>query len=214
MFEKNKVYLNVNGIEKLVNKENELPSGLKLVIRGENNIVKLGSDCRFNGAIISVTNNFSNIKIGDKCVFNNIVLDINSGEKQSLEIGKGTTFFGGRVVLRDNSKIKIGENCLFADALKMWATDGHTVFDLETKEVVNNTPELLMIGNHCWIGGGVTILKNGSLPDETVVSAESVVTKTFIETNTVIGGNPAKILKRGIGWDRSTILNYKKNLKK
>ena len=180
----------------------------------EKNTIKIAQNCIFRNTALNITNNSSFVIIDENCVFYNMNLDINAGVIQQLEIGKNTTFFGGRIVLRDNSQIKIGENCLFAAGLSMWATDGHTIFDLTTKEVLNKTPEQLTIGNHCWIGGDVHILKNGCLADETVVGISSVVTKAFTQTNTVIGGFPAKVLKTNIGWSRDTILNYEKREKR
>jgi len=42
----------------------------------------------------------------------------------------------------------------------------------------------------------------------------SVVTKPFEESNIILAGNPAKIVKRNINWDRRLIDTYKTNLKK
>ena len=137
-------------------------------------------------------------------------ININSGSGQKLEIGSGSTFFGGKIVLRDKDHIKIGKGCLFAAGLSMWATDAHTIIDTQTKKIINETPEKLEIGENCWIGGDVHILKRGSLAPNTVVGMCSVVTKPFTKSNIVIGGYPAKILRENIEWSRQTIPNWKK----
>ena len=54
------------------------------------------------------------------------------------------------------------------------------------------------IGNNCWIGTGCFIGKSANLPDYTIVAAQSNVVKPFDESYTVIGGNPAHVLKRGV----------------
>ncbi len=210
MFNENEIFIIKNNISCRIFSTNEIPSGLKLEIQGKNNKIIIGEKCVFKNAVIQITNNHSFTSIGNGCTLIGLTISINAGEKQCIDIGTSTTFFGGMIVLRDNSKIKIGNDCLFANGLSIWATDGHAIYDLTTNEVINKTPEQLTIGNHCWIGGTVHILKNGSLPDETVVGTCSVVTQTFTEPHTVIGGFPAKILKRNIGWNRHTILNWEK----
>lgn len=48
---------------------------------------------------------------------------------------------------------------------------------------------------NCWIGAGATILSGITVGENAVVAAGAVVTKD-VENNTVIGGNPAKVIKR------------------
>jgi len=51
------------------------------------------------------------------------------------------------------------------------------------------------IGNDCFIGANVTILPGITIGDRVVVGAGSVVTKN-VESDTVVCGNPAKVLKK------------------
>ena len=51
------------------------------------------------------------------------------------------------------------------------------------------------IGNYCWIGRNVMIMPGVKIGDGTVIAAGSIVTKSF-EGFSVIGGNPAKIIKK------------------
>lgn len=53
----------------------------------------------------------------------------------------------------------------------------------------------IRIGNNCWIGAKVTILDGVDIGDNCVIAAGAVVTKSM-PPNTVIGGVPAKIIKR------------------
>ena len=54
----------------------------------------------------------------------------------------------------------------------------------------------IVIGDDCWIGAGAIILPEVQLKKHTIVAAGAIVTKSFDEENIVIGGNPAKIIKR------------------
>lgn len=54
----------------------------------------------------------------------------------------------------------------------------------------------IKIGKNCWIASNVTILPEVELGEHTVVAAGSIVTKSYLEGNQVIGGNPTKIIKK------------------
>lgn len=53
----------------------------------------------------------------------------------------------------------------------------------------------VIIGNNVWLGNNVCVLAGVTLGDNVTVGANSVVTKSF-PNNCVIGGIPAKIIKR------------------
>ena len=59
--------------------------------------------------------------------------------------------------------------------------------------VVKDAP--ISIGNKAWIGFGVTILKGVNIGEGAVIAAGSVVTKD-VPAYTIVGGNPAKFIKK------------------
>lgn len=66
---------------------------------------------------------------------------------------------------------------------------GSSTFDLVTRPIT--------IGQGCWIATASTILPGVSIGDYSVVAAGSVVVKS-IEEHSVVGGNPAKFIKKRI----------------
>jgi len=54
----------------------------------------------------------------------------------------------------------------------------------------------IKIGDDCWIGAKAIILPSVVLGSRTVVAAGSVVTKSFTEGNQILGGNPAKPIRK------------------
>ncbi|MDO5653061.1 MAG: acyltransferase [Brachymonas sp.] len=54
----------------------------------------------------------------------------------------------------------------------------------------------VVIGDACWIGMNAVILPGVRLREHTTVAAGAVVTRSFDEPGLVIGGVPARILKR------------------
>lgn len=52
------------------------------------------------------------------------------------------------------------------------------------------------IGSNTWIGARVVILAGVTIAEGTVVAAGAVVTKSVVEPDTVVGGVPARFIKR------------------
>ncbi len=54
-----------------------------------------------------------------------------------------------------------------------------------------------VIGTHCFIGCGAIIMPNITVGNHSVIAAGSVVTKD-VQANTIVAGNPAKVIKTDI----------------
>ena len=53
----------------------------------------------------------------------------------------------------------------------------------------------ITIGDHVWLGAGVTVTDGAEIGDNTIVVANSLVTRKF-PPDVVLQGNPAKIIAR------------------
>ena len=111
-------------------------------------------------------------------------------------------------------KIFIGKDCLFSWGIKMRTSDGHSVIDLNLDKAVN-LPADIYIGDHVWMGEDVKILKGIYIPNNCVLGGFSVITKSFSkkDSNSVIAGFPAKVVKSNITWDRKKADEYNNNLR-
>lgn len=97
---------------------------------------------------------------------------------------KHTISFGDETV--------IGWDCIFMD------DDNHVVVN---KSGINKTKSKdIQIGNRVWFGMNCTILKGIQVGNDVVVAANSCIVKTVQCDNCVIGGSPAKLLKKDIEW--------------
>lgn len=106
------------------------------------------------------------------------------GDKSKLSL----IVSGGCYFSCHKASITIGENTIFANNVTV-VSNNH---DLSNKDKYIANP--VIIGNGCWLGAGVTVLPGVILGDNIAVGANSVVTKSFPK-NTVIAGNPAKVIK-------------------
>lgn len=101
-----------------------------------------------------------------------------------LIIGKGV-FFNNFCSINCCELIKIGNNCIFGENVKMYDHDhvfknAHLPF---REQGFKSKP--ITIGNNCWIGSNVTILKGVEIGDNVVVGA-NVVLRRSIPSNSVV----------------------------
>ena len=103
-----------------------------------------------------------------------------------------------------HESIAIGDDVWFGQ--EVYVTDAnHGYSDPDTPpglQLGAHTP--VVIGDGCWIGHGAVILAGSTLGRNVVVAAGSVVRGTFPD-HAVIGGVPAKVIRRrepGVGWVR------------
>ncbi len=95
----------------------------------------------------------------------------------------------------------------------MRTSDGHSIYNPDTGELLNKPKSGINIGNHVWVGTDVFILKDVSIADNTVVGAGSIVTKAFTDKNVILAGTPAKIIKTNVNWSRKNTEHFIKDKK-
>lgn len=95
-------------------------------------------------------------------------------------------------------KTVFGDDCLLSWGIVVMDTDEHPIYNQDGSRVNPNRP--VIVGNHVWIGCNCTILKGSELPDGTIVAAGAVTSSRYTEKDTVIGGNPAAVIRNGMYW--------------
>lgn len=100
----------------------------------------------------------------------------------------------------EGTTISIGDDVMVAGSVKIRGDDGHPIFDVRTGKRINFAQDI-KIGNHVWLGLESIIFGGAEIGDGSVVGARSVVTKKF-PNNVIVAGQPAKIIRRNIAWER------------
>ena len=109
--------------------------------------------------------------------------------------------FGNRVLLTGtrlgcDSRIEVGDLTGLAEC-RILDTDFHSV-DVVGDEPRYNTrgrSKPIIIGRNVWVGGASMVLKGVRIGDNSVVAAGSVVVMP-VPANTVVLGNPARVVGR------------------
>jgi acetyltransferase-like isoleucine patch superfamily enzyme len=121
-------------------------------------------------------------------------IHIVSGKSGTLKIGNNN-FFNNNCSINCFCKIEIGNNCQFGESVKLY--DHNHIYknaNLLINEQGYSIGEI-KIGNNCWIGSNVVILKNVTIGNNVVIGAGAVIFES-IEDNTLVINKQGLIMKR------------------
>ena len=109
-----------------------------------------------------------------------------------LEIGKDC-WIGKDLKVNGNGKVVIGDRCDIAPEVT-FQTGGHEIGDKDRRAGAGKRFTQI-VKNGVWIGGRVTVLNDTVIGEGSVVASCACVTHD-VEPNTLVGGIPAKVLRR------------------
>jgi hypothetical protein len=115
-----------------------------------------------------------------------------------IVIERPRAIFGLWASIFEDTCLSIGEGALFAEGVKIFTSDHHSLIDLKTGLQVN-FPGDVMIKENVWLASDVTILKNSTIGRGSIIGARSVVSCEIPATE-LWGGQPARCLKQQISW--------------
>ena len=77
--------------------------------------------------------------------------------------------------------------------------DSHSILDRESGLRINPSKSI-RVRDKVWFGNKTIVLKGVEIQSECIVGTGAVVTKS-IPSNSIVAGNPAKIIKNNVKWD-------------
>lgn len=122
---------------------------------------------------------------------------VSIGKNASLKIGNGTSI-GEKARIMVDESISIGSNCLISWDVQILDSDQHHIY---IDNVLQPNTKPIVIGDNVWVGARSTILKGVTIGNGAIIAAGSVVTRNVPE-KTLVGGNPAKIIKTSVKWEK------------
>lgn len=205
------------------------PKNCIIQFNGENSSICFGKGCSVSGSLRIVVDSGVHIMFGDNVLIGGV---IDCKDNSTLIIKERVEFRGTHKILiakdgkihisekcysgsgndircHAGNSIYIGKDCMFSSQISIISGSGHQVFDVQSGKIVYDTTEMtnvqksIYIGAHVWIGYGVTVLNGAVIEAGSIVGAKSLV-KCKCPNNSMIVGNPCRIIKKNITWSRNS----------
>lgn len=114
-------------------------------------------------------------------------------QNEGMHIGDGTCIFSN-IAASEPYLVSVGSNCTISTNVSFVTHDASVGLYCGGRDVISDICGKISIGDNCFIGGQSVILYGVSIPDNTLIAAGSVVTKSIQESGCIVGGNPARII--------------------
>lgn len=111
------------------------------------------------------------------------------------------TFINHGAYLMDCAKITIGKRCFIGADCGFYTAVHPLVFDERNLGLEKALP--VTVGDDVWLGGKVVVLPGVKIGSDSVIGADSVVTKD-VPPGVVAAGNPCRVLRKITDADRIT----------
>lgn len=176
-----------------------------LILIGSDSRVYCKSLMKFSGTINIDRNCIINALSTDGIVFGK---NVSIGKFTTIECSGSLKNIGKGLIVGNNvgmgthgffgcaGGIIIGNDTIFGNYVSLHS-ENHIIDDLDKPiRLQGVTRQGILIGKNCWIGAKAIILDGANIGDGCIVAAGAVVTKGYYENNSIIGGVPAKIIKK------------------
>ena len=175
-----------------------LLKNVNIHISGTNNKIIIDDFTTLRNSDIYIHGNNNVIRFGKWTSFWNSEI-CTEDDGNEVSIGTHTKILGQtRLAAIEGTKIIIGDECGFSTDVIMRTGDSHSILDMEGRRT--NASKDIILENHVWVGIKVICMKGTYVSRNSIIAAGAVVSGKFMEPNCIVGGLPAKVIKRDIEW--------------
>lgn len=190
---------------KLILEDNVILENLDISIKG---IARIGANTKIYSS--KIERNYFVVDGSFSCGINNrLETNVRIRYGGNVEIGDYNNInFGSEI--RCDELVKIGSFNQISYFVMIWDTNTHNIYDAETRRELTITKGIgyefekpktkpVIIGDDCWIGKSVSILKGVTVGNKCIVGYNVLLTDNELEDNTtIVSDNKYKIFKNKI----------------
>lgn len=170
-------------------------------VSGEGNVV-CAENVAMDNCEIRISGTSNTVTIEPHCIIRNSVIVVN-GNNCRVTIGESTRVGSMYMVcMGQDNYISVGQDCMIADNIDIWATDSHPIFN-DNGEICNPSKPV-SIGNHVWLGKHAKVLKGVTIHDNAIIGMNAMVT-TDVPEGALAVGAPCIVVKNNVNWSREYI---------
>ncbi len=190
----------------LAAKDVQFNQNVQVEIIGQNNLLVIGGRANLSGTKFYIRGNDCVILLGSNVALRNDRLTA-VGDKAVVVLGRSTTMVGGGQILAESpsSEIVVKDDCMFAHGVVLRTSDGHTIWDRETGELINR-PGSILVQSHVWLANSARVSKGSAIGTGCVIAQNSLV-NGVLEPNSIYAGTPARKVRGGVVWSRTQSLD-------
>lgn len=169
----------------------KLGQNVEVVNKGRLEIGAVWPLCGHLDSFLKLGDNARLVVHGDFKIYTGCAVYVN--ENATLELGSG--YIGNNTSINCFNNIKIGYDVAISEDVGIRDSDNHRILypGYEPDGPVE-------IGDHVWIGARATVLKGVKIGSGSIVAAGAVVARD-VPDNCLVGGVPARVIKRDIRWE-------------
>jgi acetyltransferase-like isoleucine patch superfamily enzyme len=149
--------------------------------------------CLGEGVIVDESSSVNNVRLGDKVKISK-QCSVFGSATYVLEIGADTYVGPNAFIQGYAAPVVVGARVSIAQNVNIMSNSGPNASP-RMQHYFPLVQGAVHIGDDCWIGANAVILPGVTLGECCVVAANSLVSQSF-EAFSVVGGNPARLLRR------------------